>query len=71
MAAKRVESFRVPCLDAGSTPATSTITKRICFIYKWVCFVVVLFVVLFGFLHEKWMPAQHFCILLRRHFYVF
>lgn len=24
MAAKRVESFRVPCLDAGSTPATST-----------------------------------------------
>ena len=21
---KRVESFRVPCLDAGSTPATST-----------------------------------------------
>lgn len=52
-------------------PATSTITKRICFIYKWVRFVVVLFVVLFGFLHEKWMPAQHFGILLRRHFYVF
>ena len=28
MAAKRVESFRVPCLDAGSTPATSTETQR-------------------------------------------
>lgn len=32
MAAKRVESFRVPCLDAGSTPATSTNVKRIWFI---------------------------------------
>ncbi len=30
MAAKRVESFRVPCLDAGSTPATST-KKRIAY----------------------------------------
>ena len=25
---KRVESFRVPCLDAGSTPATSTVRRR-------------------------------------------
>ncbi len=29
MAAKRVESFRVPCLDAGSTPATSTKRRAI------------------------------------------
>lgn len=27
-ATKRVESFRVPCLDAGSTPATSTPERR-------------------------------------------
>ena len=27
---KRVESFRVPCLDAGSTPATSTNETGIC-----------------------------------------
>ena len=28
MATKRVESFWAPCLDAGSTPATSTDKKR-------------------------------------------
>ena len=55
MAAKRVESFRVPCLDAGSTPATSTMIKRILFIYKQMRLIVVLSVVVFGFLHEKWM----------------
>ncbi len=30
-ATKRVENFRIPCLDAGSTPATSTRNVRIGF----------------------------------------
>ena len=30
MATKRVESFWAPCLDAGSTPATSTDKKDTC-----------------------------------------
>ena len=65
MAAKRVESFRVPCLDACSTPATSTNVKRIWFIINQMRFLVVLYPLL---LAER-MSAQRPFAIRGGHFY--
>ena len=65
MAAKRVESFRVPCLDAVSSPATSTNVKRIWFIINQMRFLVVLYPLL---LAER-MSAQRPFAIRGGHFY--